>query len=155
MPASIPHVGLPVRVWRHNSPLPTRMHRGPAAAAGTAAGSEDDEEEENAAAAGPEADVPAGDEAEASDDDADDAAPAADDDPASDSSEDERPNRNTVGDVPLDWYRAEEHIGYDKQGDRIMKKERKDKLDLLLERNDSAKASAASCARGTSAGWRE
>ena len=32
----------------------------------------------------------------------------------SDSSEDERPPKNTVGDVPLEWYQHEEHIGYDR-----------------------------------------
>ncbi len=32
-------------------------------------------------------------------------------DPGSDSSEDERPARNTVGRVPLEWYKDEDHIG--------------------------------------------
>ncbi len=32
-------------------------------------------------------------------------------DPGSDSSEDERANRNTVGNVPLEWYKDEGHIG--------------------------------------------
>lgn len=32
-------------------------------------------------------------------------------DPGSDSSEDERPNRNTVGEVPLEWYKDEDHVG--------------------------------------------
>lgn len=35
-------------------------------------------------------------------------------DDGSDSSEDERPPKNTVGDVPLEWYQHEEHIGYDR-----------------------------------------
>lgn len=35
-------------------------------------------------------------------------------DDGSDSSEDERPPKNTVGDVPLEWYKHEEHIGYDR-----------------------------------------
>lgn len=35
-------------------------------------------------------------------------------DEGSDSSEDERPPKNTVGDVPLEWYQHEEHIGYDR-----------------------------------------
>jgi len=35
-------------------------------------------------------------------------------DEGSDSSEDERPSRNTVGNVPLEWYAQEEHIGYDR-----------------------------------------
>ncbi|GLC45419.1 Ribosome bioproteinsis protein 1 [Pleodorina starrii] len=61
-------------------------------------------------------------------------------DPGSDSSEDERPNRNTVGAVPLEWYKDEEHIGYDVEGRRIGRTARKDKLQQLLDRNDSKKA---------------
>ncbi|GAB4816894.1 hypothetical protein N2152v2_003940 [Parachlorella kessleri] len=57
-------------------------------------------------------------------------------DNASDSSEDERPNRNTVGEVPLAWYKDEEHIGYDVEGQRLEKRPQKDKLDKLLARND-------------------
>lgn len=71
------------------------------------------------------------------------ASPRPQDDPASDSSEDERPGRNTVGNVPLEWYDAEEHIGYDKDGVKLIKKGRKDKLDTLLARNDSTKARLA------------
>ncbi|KFM22612.1 Ribosome biogenesis protein BOP1-like protein [Auxenochlorella protothecoides] len=71
------------------------------------------------------------------------ASPRPQDDPASDSSEDERPGRNTVGNVPLEWYDAEEHIGYDKDGMKLVKKGRKDKLDTLLARNDSTKARLA------------
>lgn len=58
------------------------------------------------------------------------------DDVASDSSEEERPQRNTVGEVPLEWYSDEEHIGYDTEGQKIIKKDRKDALDRLLDRND-------------------
>lgn len=50
----------------------------------------------------------------------------------SDSSEDEVAPRNTVGDVPLEWYRDEEHIGYDLSGKKIKKKEREDKLNSFL-----------------------
>lgn len=74
--------------------------------------------------------------------------PRPQDDPASDSSEDERPGRNTVGNVPLEWYDAEEHIGYDKDGNKLVKKGRKDKLDTLLARNDSTKVSTAKAWRG-------
>lgn len=42
-------------------------------------------------------------------------------DPASDSSEDERPARNTVGSVPLEWYKAEEHVGYDLDGNKLVR----------------------------------
>lgn len=45
-----------------------------------------------------------------------------------------------VGEVPLKWYKDEEHIGYDIQGAKIDKKQRGDKLDQLLARNDSKKA---------------
>nr|XP_043619969.1 ribosome biogenesis protein BOP1 homolog [Erigeron canadensis] len=54
----------------------------------------------------------------------------------SDSSEDEVGPRNTIGDVPLEWYKDEEHIGYDVAGKKIKKKERLDKLDAFLARND-------------------
>jgi hypothetical protein len=75
-------------------------------------------------------------------------------DEASDSSEDERPNRNTVGSVPLEWYAAEEHIGYDKEGNKIIKKGRKDKLEQLLARNDSSKASrACTCLSPCTQAW--
>jgi hypothetical protein len=37
-------------------------------------------------------------------------------DEGSESSEDEKPPRNTVGTVPLEWYEQEEHIGYDRYG---------------------------------------
>lgn len=57
----------------------------------------------------------------------------------SDSSEDEVPSRNTIGDVPLEWYRDEEHIGYDVKGKKIKKKERQDKLDSFLASADDSK----------------
>ncbi|KAJ7002588.1 hypothetical protein D5086_031210 [Populus alba] len=41
----------------------------------------------------------------------------------SDSSEDEVAPRNTVGDVPLEWYRDEKHIGYGIAGKKLKKKE--------------------------------
>lgn len=61
-------------------------------------------------------------------------------DPGSDSSEDERPSRNTIGKVPLEWYKAEEHIGYDIEGQKLARGRRGDKLDALLARNDGGKA---------------
>lgn len=42
-----------------------------------------------------------------------------------------------MGDVPLEWYKHEEHIGYDKDGSRLIKKDQRDKLDQLLDRNDA------------------
>ncbi|CAI5481083.1 unnamed protein product, partial [Closterium sp. Yama58-4] len=62
----------------------------------------------------------------------------------SDSSEDERPSRNTVGRVPLEWYKEEGHIGYDREGKRIMKQKGRaakgDKLDEFLAHTDDPDA---------------
>ncbi|XAR49360.1 hypothetical protein NMG60_11032540 [Bertholletia excelsa] len=58
----------------------------------------------------------------------------------SDSSEDEVAPRNTIGDVPLEWYKDEEHIGYDIKGKKIKKKERQDKLDSFLASADDSKS---------------
>ncbi|CAK7357107.1 unnamed protein product [Dovyalis caffra] len=57
----------------------------------------------------------------------------------SDSSEDEVTPRNTVGDVPLEWYKDEKHIGYDFAGKKIKRKERQDKLDSFLANVDDSK----------------
>ncbi|XVF61742.1 hypothetical protein PTKIN_Ptkin08bG0155000 [Pterospermum kingtungense] len=57
----------------------------------------------------------------------------------SDSSEDEVAPRNTIGDVPLEWYKDEKHIGYDIAGKKITKKERQDKLDSFLASADDSK----------------
>lgn len=48
-----------------------------------------------------------------------------------------------VGEVPLEWYKDEEHIGYDKDGARIIKKGKRDKLDALLARNDGSQVAAS------------
>ncbi|MCO5606656.1 hypothetical protein L7F22_060844 [Adiantum nelumboides] len=57
----------------------------------------------------------------------------------SDSSEDEVPSRNTIGNVPLKWYKEEQHIGYDLSGRKISKREKKDQLDSFLARSDDSK----------------
>ncbi|KAJ4717395.1 Ribosome biogenesis protein BOP1-like [Melia azedarach] len=57
----------------------------------------------------------------------------------SDSSEDEVAPRNTIGDVPLEWYKDEKHIGYDISGKKINKKERQDKLASFLANVDDSK----------------
>ena len=33
---------------------------------------------------------------------------------------------NTIGDVPIQWFRDEEHIGYDADGRKILKRARVD-----------------------------
>ncbi|KAJ6760634.1 RIBOSOME BIOGENESIS PROTEIN BOP1 BLOCK OF PROLIFERATION 1 PROTEIN [Salix purpurea] len=47
--------------------------------------------------------------------------------------------RNTVGDVPLEWYRDEKHIGYDIARKKLKKKERQDKLDSFLANVDNSR----------------
>lgn len=47
--------------------------------------------------------------------------------------------RNTIGDVPLEWYKDEKHIGYDISGKKINKKERQDKLASFLANVDDSK----------------
>ncbi len=52
------------------------------------------------------------------------------------SSEDER-MVNTVGNVPMEWYEHEEHIGYDREGKKILRKTSKqDRIDSWLSGND-------------------
>ena len=56
----------------------------------------------------------------------------------------QRPSRNTVGRIPLEWYASEGHIGYDMEGRKIAKGTSKsrgaavaqDKLDAFLSRSD-------------------
>ncbi|KAH9606236.1 hypothetical protein KSS87_005694 [Heliosperma pusillum] len=58
----------------------------------------------------------------------------------SDSSEDEVGPRNTVGAVPLEFYKDEKHIGYDLSGKKLKKKERTDTIDRFLTTTDDKKA---------------
>lgn len=62
----------------------------------------------------------------------------------SDSSEDEagRETVNRIGDVPLWWYDDYDHIGYDADGKRIMKKTgpKEDSIDKLVSRADDPMA---------------
>ncbi|EFH62119.1 predicted protein [Arabidopsis lyrata subsp. lyrata] len=60
-------------------------------------------------------------------------------DEESDSSEDEVPPRNTVGNVPLEWYKDETHIGYDIFGKKITKKETGDIINSFLATRDYSK----------------
>jgi ribosome biogenesis protein ERB1 len=43
---------------------------------------------------------------------------------------------NTVGNVPMEWYRHYDHIGYNVFGQRLMKAEEGDRLDRFLSRAD-------------------
>ncbi|KAF7074330.1 hypothetical protein CFC21_079220 [Triticum aestivum] len=55
----------------------------------------------------------------------------------SDSSEDEVAPRNTVGNVPLQWYKDEEHIGYDISARKIKKRDREGRIDSFLSSKDN------------------
>uniref|UniRef100_A0AC34QZX0 BOP1 N-terminal domain-containing protein n=1 Tax=Panagrolaimus sp. JU765 TaxID=591449 RepID=A0AC34QZX0_9BILA len=60
--------------------------------------------------------------------------PAVGEDDRFDSS-DEEDLRNTIGNVPLEWYDEYEHIGYDLEGKKIAKKaEKKGEIDTFLDR---------------------
>lgn len=39
-----------------------------------------------------------------------------------------------MGNIPLSWYADCIHIGYDRDGNQIMKKPKKDEIDLFLEK---------------------
>jgi ribosome biogenesis protein ERB1 len=54
----------------------------------------------------------------------------------SDSTDDEG-MKNRVGNVPMKWYKDQDHIGYDVTGQKIVRKEKGDSLDALLERADA------------------
>ena len=43
-----------------------------------------------------------------------------------------------MGNVPFEWYKDEEHIGYDIAGQQIKKKVREDKLDSFLASADNS-----------------
>ena len=41
-----------------------------------------------------------------------------------------------VGDVPLQWYKDELHVGYDRDGRKVIKGPRRDRMDRLLAQAD-------------------
>lgn len=51
-------------------------------------------------------------------------------------SSDEEDIRNTVGNIPMEWYRNFKHIGYDIEGRRLIKPEQGDQLDEFLSKAD-------------------
>lgn len=56
----------------------------------------------------------------------------------SDSSDDE--THNTIGNVPMEWYKDYPHIGYDVNGRKIMKPAQGDDLDKFLSSMDDKNA---------------
>eukprot|EP00007_Cunea_sp_BSH-02190019_P005889 CAMPEP_0174243616 /NCGR_PEP_ID=MMETSP0417-20130205/32300_1 /TAXON_ID=242541 /ORGANISM="Mayorella sp, Strain BSH-02190019" /LENGTH=846 /DNA_ID=CAMNT_0015323169 /DNA_START=25 /DNA_END=2562 /DNA_ORIENTATION=- len=49
-------------------------------------------------------------------------------------------NKNTVGNVPMEWYEDYDHIGYNLKGEKIIKKEAMDELDAFLKREENPSA---------------
>jgi ribosome biogenesis protein ERB1 len=49
---------------------------------------------------------------------------------------------NTIGRVPLHWYDAYDHIGYNISGEKILKPKGKDSIDHAIENKDDPKAAA-------------
>jgi hypothetical protein len=47
--------------------------------------------------------------------------------------------RNIVGDVPLEWYKDEEHIGYDIEGRKIKKRDREGRIEAYIRNADEDK----------------
>ena len=47
--------------------------------------------------------------------------------------------RNTVGDVPLEWYKDEEHVGYDIEGRKIKTRDREGRIEAYLRNADDNK----------------
>lgn len=52
-------------------------------------------------------------------------------------SSDEEDIRNTVGNVPMEWYRDFDHLGYDITGGKILKPKQGDELDEFLNKMDN------------------
>jgi len=52
-------------------------------------------------------------------------------------SSDEEEIRNTVGNIPMEWYKDYEHIGYDLDGKKIIKPQQMDELDEFLDKMDN------------------
>lgn len=56
------------------------------------------------------------------------------------SDSDDEAMKNRIGNVPLWWYKDEDHIGYDVYGNKIMKKDHGDSIDAFLARTDDPNA---------------
>ena len=42
--------------------------------------------------------------------------------------------RNTVGNIPLEWYNNYDHLGYDIHGNKIIKPDHGDRIDDFLDK---------------------
>jgi len=101
---------------------------------------EDGADEEAAEVTGEEGEDNHGSEEDSTDDAGlDDDEDEEDEDASSDDSEDDAP-RNRIGNVPLEWYKDEDHVGYDLAGERIRKTLSTGEIDALLENADNPDA---------------
>lgn len=71
---------------------------------------------------------------------ADEPAAAEVDAAAEESDSDDDGVRNTIGDVPIEWYDDYDHIGYTLDGKRFARPPQRDELDALIERYDKGSA---------------
>jgi len=79
------------------------------------------------------------DDMDGEDSDEGDSDEAADEDDSSDDSQDDAP-RNRIGNVPLEWYKDEDHVGYDLAGEKIIRTLSGGEIDALLESKDNPNA---------------
>ncbi len=59
---------------------------------------------------------------------------------AENSDSEDEPLKNRIGNVPIEWYANEDHIGYDVYGKAIMRKDHGDSIDAFLARTDDPNA---------------
>jgi len=45
--------------------------------------------------------------------------------------------RNTVGNIPMEWFKDYNHIGYDLLGRKILKPEAGDEIDEFIDKNEN------------------
>jgi len=50
----------------------------------------------------------------------------------------EQETTNTVGNIPMEWYDDFPHIGYNVNGEKIMKPAKGDELDAFLDKMDGS-----------------
>ncbi|CAG9460136.1 unnamed protein product [Pedinophyceae sp. YPF-701] len=58
----------------------------------------------------------------------------------SDSDSEEDDDKNTIGKVPLEWYKHEDHVGYDREGKKVIKQKEKSMIEKLMARVEGGKA---------------
>jgi hypothetical protein len=57
--------------------------------------------------------------------------------PGAETESDDEEVKNTVGNIPMEWYNDFPHIGYNLDGQKVMRPAKGDELDLFLEKMDN------------------